>query len=53
MSRMSESVYDAMGGAPAVHALAHHWHERVLADPVVSHAFSPGFREDHTDRLAA
>jgi hemoglobin len=50
---MSESVYDAMGGAAAVHALAHHWHERVLADPVVSHAFSHGFRDDHTDRLAA
>jgi hemoglobin len=50
---MSDSVYDAMGGAEAVHALAHHWHERVLADPVVSHAFHHGFRDDHTDRLAA
>ena len=50
---MTESVYDAMGGAEAVHALAHHWHERVLADPVVSHAFSHGFRDDHTERLAA
>jgi len=26
---------------------------RVLADPVVSHAFSHGFRDDHTERLAA
>ena len=34
-------------------ALAHAWHERVLADPVVSHAFSHGFRDDHTERLAA
>jgi hemoglobin len=48
-----QSVYDAMGGARAVLALAHGWHERVLADPVVSHAFSHGFRPDHTERLAA
>jgi hemoglobin len=50
---MRESVYDAMGGADAVLRLAHAWHERVLADPVVSHAFSHGFRDDHTERLAA
>ncbi len=53
MSRMRESVYDAMGGADAVLRLAHAWHQRVLADPVVSHAFSHGFRDDHTERLAA
>ncbi len=47
------SLYDEMGGAAAVLAVAHHWHERVLADPVVSHAFEHGFREDHTERLAA
>jgi hemoglobin len=46
-------LYDAMGGADAVRRLAHAWHERVLADPVVSHAFSHGFRADHTERLAA
>jgi hemoglobin len=50
---MRESVYDAMGGADAVLRLAHAWHERVLADEVVSHAFSHGYREDHTERLAA
>ena len=33
--------------------LAQAWHERVLADEVVSHAFSHGFRDDHTERLAA
>ena len=33
--------------------LAHAWHERVLADEVVSHAFSHGFHPDHTERLAA
>lgn len=47
------SLYDEMGGEAAVLAVAHHWHERVLADPVVSHAFQHGFREDHTERLAA
>ena len=50
---MGGSVYDAMGGADAVLRLAHAWHERVLADPVVSHAFSHGYRDDHTERLAA
>ena len=47
------TLYDEIGGAETVLALAHAWHERVLADPVVSHAFSHGFREDHTERLAA
>ena len=47
------SWYDAMGGSETVLAVAHAWHERVLADPVVSHAFEHGFRDDHTERLAA
>ncbi len=50
---MTDSVYDAMGGADAVLRLAHAWHVRVLADEVVSHAFSHGYRDDHTERLAA
>jgi hemoglobin len=50
---MRESLYDAMGGADAVLRLAHAWHQRVLADEVVSHAFSHGYRDDHTERLAA
>ena len=33
--------------------LAHAWHERVMADEVVAHAFSHGFRSDHVERLAA
>ena len=33
--------------------LAREWHARVMADEVVSHAFSHGFRSDHTERLAA
>ena len=33
--------------------LAEAWHRRVMADEVVSHAFSHGFHPDHTERLAA
>jgi hemoglobin len=51
--RHVESMHDAMGGEEAVRAVAHAWHVRVLADPVVSHAFEHGFRDDHTERLAA
>lgn len=47
------SILDAAGGPAAMQRLAHAWHERVLADEVVSHAFSHGFRPDHTERLAA
>jgi len=52
-SAVETSLYDAVGGMPALVALAHSWHERCLADPVVSHAFSHGFHPDHTNRLAA
>lgn len=47
------SVYEAAGGDDGVKHLAEAWHARVLADEVVSHAFSHGFRPDHSDRLAA
>lgn len=47
-----ETVYEATGGADGVRRLAAAWHERVLADEVVSHAFSHGFHPDHTQRLA-
>lgn len=47
------TVYEAMGGADAVRALSAAWHARVVTDPVVGHAFSHGFREDHVERLAA
>src|ERR1700691_2969569 len=47
------SVYDAAGGHSGLLRLAHAWHERVLADEVVSHAFSHGYHPDHTERLAA
>ncbi|HEY8455106.1 MAG TPA: group II truncated hemoglobin [Actinopolymorphaceae bacterium] len=48
-----ETVYEAAGGADGMRRLAHAWHARVMADEVVSHAFSHGFHPDHTERLAA
>ena len=33
--------------------LAGAWHSRVMADEIVSHAFSHGFHPQHTERLAA
>jgi hemoglobin len=47
------SVYEAAGGDDGLRRLAAAWHERVMADEVVSHAFSHGFHPDHTERLAA
>jgi hemoglobin len=48
-----KSVYDVAGGLEGLQRLAAAWHTRVIADDVVSHAFSHGFRVDHTERLAA
>lgn len=48
-----QTVYEAAGGDDGLFRLASAWHARVLADDVVSHAFSRGFRSDHTERLAA
>lgn len=48
-----QSIFELLGGYPAVLRLAHAWHERVLADDVVAHAFSHGFHPQHTERLAA
>jgi hemoglobin len=47
------NVYESAGGDDGLRRLAEAWHVRVLADEVVSHAFSHGVRPDHTDRLAA
>jgi hemoglobin len=47
------SVYDAAGGDAGLLRLAAAWHERVMADEVVSHAFSHGYHPEHTERLAA
>ena len=48
-----QTVFDAVGGGEGILRLAGAWHARVMADEVVSHAFSHGFRPDHTERLAA
>lgn len=48
-----QSVFEAVGGLEGLQRLAEAWHRRVMADEVVSHAFSHGFRADHVERLAA
>jgi hemoglobin len=48
-----ESVYEAAGGDEGLLRLAEAWHGRVMADDVVSHAFSHGFHPQHSQRLAA
>jgi hemoglobin len=50
---MKQTIYELAGGHRAFVALAHAWHRRCLADPVVSHAFSHGFHPEHVERLAA
>jgi hemoglobin len=46
-------VYAAIGGDEALLRLARAWHARVMADEVVSHAFSRGYHPQHSERLAA
>lgn len=48
-----QTVYEAAGGSEGLGRLAQAWHARVLADEVVSHAFSHGYHPGHTERLAA
>jgi len=47
------TVYEAAGGIGGLLRLANAWHARVMADEEVSHAFSHGYRPDHSERLAA
>ncbi len=46
-------MYEAAGGSAGLLQLAHAWHRRVMADEIVSHAFSHGFHPQHSERLAA
>ena len=46
-------MYEAAGGIDGLRRLADAWHTRVMADEEVSHAFSHGYRPDHSERLAA
>ena len=48
-----QTVYEAAGGADGLLRLAAAWHASVMADEVVSHAFSHGFHPEHNQRLAA
>src|SRR5499426_3369826 len=48
-----QSVYEAVGGGEGLLRLAKAWHRRVMADELVSHAFSHGFHPHHSERLAA
>lgn len=48
-----QTVFEAAGGSEGLQRLARAWHNRVMADEVVSHAFSHGFQSDHVERLAA
>ena len=50
---MVATVYEAAGGIGGLRRLAEAWHTRVMADEEVSHAFSHGYRPDHSERLAA
>ena len=50
---MVTTVYEAAGGADGLRRLAAAWHDRVMADELVSHAFSHGYKSDHVERLAA
>jgi len=48
-----QTLFQAAGGDEGLLELAHAWHRRVMADEVVSHAFSHGFHPQHSERLAA
>jgi len=47
------TVYESAGGADGLLRLAGAWHARVMADEIVSHAFSHGYHPEHSERLAA
>lgn len=47
------TVFEAAGGTDGLRRLAHAWHQRVMEDEVVAHAFSHGFHPHHVERLAA
>ena len=47
------SIYEAAGSHEGLLRLARAWHARVMADEIVSHAFSHGFHPQHCERLAA
>jgi hemoglobin len=46
-------VYEAAADVNGLLRLAEAWHSRVMADDVISHAFSHGFHPQHSELLAA
>src|SRR3954447_20589796 len=53
VARMTRpSIYDALGGARALRALAADFHARCVADPVLEHPFSHTSNPEHVERLA-
>src|SRR5579862_3719757 len=50
---MAPTIYENMGGADTLLALAEAWHRRCLADPILAHPFEGGIHPEHTQRLAA
>jgi hemoglobin len=48
-----QTVFEAAGGNEGLRRLAYAWHNRVMADDIVAHAFSHGFHPQHVERLAA
>lgn len=50
---MEPTIFEVMGGAEAMRALAEAWHRRSLADPILAHPFEHGVHPQHTERLAA
>ncbi|MDQ2743244.1 MAG: group II truncated hemoglobin [Chloroflexota bacterium] len=48
-----QTIYEAAGGNEGLLRLARAWHGRVMADEIVSHAFSHGFDPQHSERLAS
>lgn len=50
---MNRTLYEAIGGDAVIVRLAHAWHERVVADEIVAHAFRGPVHPEHAERLAA
>jgi hemoglobin len=50
---MTKTIYEVAGGRKAFLDLAHAWHARCLADPIMSHPFSHSIHPQHSERLAA
>jgi hemoglobin len=48
-----QTLFEAAGGTDGLLRLAKAWHARVMADELVSHAFSHGLHPEHAQRLAA